>query len=388
VKAEANPGLDTSVFETVIQSGSVDARRQLARELAGLTANPESPDGERQAVIPSILKLATDPVVDVRRTLAEGLSVAEKIHHDIVFTIVADEDEIALPFISIAAGLDSSMMVAIAKVGDLARQMQIALRGDVSPDAVNFIAARCELPVCVALFDNPAAQLEDKHFRILYSRFSHAPQIVERLLACEHLPLDIRILQARRASNRIHQLMAERGWVPANDAAEIVADAEETAVLNILTAATPEELQRTIRFLTAKNMLTPSIIMRAACLGEMEIVERAFAHLCDMPVSRTAQLVYGRGPVSLRALYKKAGLPANCFWLIRAAIDVEREARDEGYPLGSGDFGRRLIEAVMTRYEGMSMTERAKQLEVVSRFAEEQVRVIAGRLKTDLLRAA
>jgi uncharacterized protein (DUF2336 family) len=388
VKAEVGASLDASIFDAVIASGSAESRRQLARELAGLTANPETPQSERQVVIPSILKLAIDPVLDVRRTLAEGLAVAEKIHPDIVFTIVADEDEIALPFISAVVGLHSSVMVAIARAGDVARQMQIALRADVSPDAVDYIAAKCALPVCVALFDNPAVQLEDRHYRILYTRFGYAPQVVERLLGCENLPLDIRILQARRASNRVHQLMAERGWVPANDAAEIVADAEETAVLNILTGATPEELHKTIRFLTAKNMLTPSIVMRAACLGEMEIVERALAHLCDMPAARTAQLIYGRGPVSLRALYKKAGLPPNCFWLLRAAIDIERDIREEGHAVGSGDFGRRLIEALMTRYEGMSMGERTKQLEIVSRFAEEQVRLIARRLKTDLVRAA
>src|SRR5439155_1642066 len=166
----------------------------------------------------------------------------------------------------------------------------------------------------------------------LYARFGHAPQVVERLLGCDELPLEIRILQARRASNRIHQLMAERTWVPANDAAEMVADAEETAVLSILTAAEPDELQKTIRFLTLKNMLTPSIIMRAACLGEMKVVERALAHLCDLPADRAGELIYAKGPVSLRALYKKAGLPPACFWLLRAAIDVERAVREEGRP--------------------------------------------------------
>src|SRR5205823_2800267 len=281
VKAESGAGLDTSIFETVIAAGSADARCRLAGELAGLTANPETPESERRAVVASILKLAADPVAEVRRTLAEGLAVARKIDALIAFAVVADEDEIALPFLAAASGLDSSMMVAIARVGDIARQMQIALRSDVSPEAVDYIVAKCEIPVCIALFDNPEAHLDERHFRTLYTRFGHASQVVERLLACEHLPPDIRILQARRASNRIHQLMAERGWVAANDAAEMVADAEENAVLDILSSASSEELQKTIRFLTAKNMLTPSMIMRAACLGEMKIVERALAHLCD-----------------------------------------------------------------------------------------------------------
>jgi uncharacterized protein (DUF2336 family) len=388
VKADNGSGLDTSVFEAVIASASAESRRQLARELAGLTANPETPGNEREAVIPSILRLAVDPVLDVRRALAEGLAVAETVHRDIVFTIVADEDEIALPFLSLCRALDPTMMLAIVRAGDLARQMQIALRTDVGTGAVRHIVEKSALPVCVALFDNPAVRLDEKQLRILYARFGHARQIVERLLACEDLPFDIRILEARRAANRIHQLLAERGWVPANDGAEIVADAEETAVLNILAAAGPEELERVVRFLTAKNMLTPSILMRAACLGEMEIVERVLAHLCDIPHARTAQIMYGRGPASLRAVCKRAGLPPSCFSILRAAIDVEREAREEGYELEAGEFGRRLIEALMTRYEGLSGPDRARQLDIVSRFVEDQVRLMARRLKNDLARAA
>jgi uncharacterized protein (DUF2336 family) len=385
VKAEPTLGLDLSIFEAVIASGTAAERGKLAEELASLTASAETPEHERKAVVPCILKLAGDPVLDVRQSLAEGLARAPESHPDIVFMIIADDDEIALPFLAVTEALDSWMMLAVVRVGDVARQMQVALRSDVSPAAVGYIVARSSLPVCVALFDNQSAELEERHLRMLYTRFGHSPAIVERLLACEDLPLDIRVLQARRASNRIHQLMAERGWVPANDAAEIVADAEETAVLNILTGATSEELQKVIGFLTSKNMLTPSIIMRAACLGEMTVVERALAHLCDVPLDRAHQLIHTKGP--LRSLYKKAGLPQNYFGLLRAAFDVEREFRDEGRPVGAGNFGRRLIEALMTQYE-TTMPERAKHLEIVARFGEEQVRVIARRLKTDLVRAA
>src|SRR6266508_1356547 len=108
---ESDPGLDTLAFDTVIATGSAESRGQLARDLAGFAANPDTIETERRAVIPAILKLAVDPVIDVRRTLAEGLAVAVKIDPEIVFTIVADEDEIALPFLSAAVGLDSPTMV-------------------------------------------------------------------------------------------------------------------------------------------------------------------------------------------------------------------------------------------------------------------------------------
>ena len=62
--------------------------------------------------------------------------------------------------------------------------------------------------------------------------------------------------------------------------------------------------------------------------------------------------------------------------------------REEGFSIDAGSFGRRLIETLMTRVEGSSAQERAKHLEFIGRFAEDRVRVIAKRLKADLMRAA
>ena len=82
--------------------------------------------------------------------------------------------------------------------------------------------------------------------------------------------------------------MAERGWVPANDAAEMVADAEERAILQILDGANDKELPQLIIFMTSRSMLTASIVMRAACLGHMRLVEAAMAHLANAPLARVA----------------------------------------------------------------------------------------------------
>ena len=183
----------------------------------------------------------------------------------------------------------------------------------------------------------------------------------------------------------MHQLMAERGWIAANDAAELVADAEETAVLRVLIEANEAELARVLPFMAGKAMLTPSIIVRAACLGEMKVVAAALAHLSGMAPAKARELMAGR---SFKGLHGRSGLPQSCFGILQAACDVGREEREEGIELGRDAFGRRLIEHLMTRYETMALKERAKHLEVVGRFAEDRVRLIARRLKADLVRAA
>ena len=387
-KQEPGLGLDTGIFMQVIEAGDAEQRALLAAQLAVFLNKADVPVSEREQVVPVVLKLAVDPVLLVRKTLADGLVGLANLHADILFSIISDDDELALPFLASTPALSHWHMLAVLRVGDEARQACVALRPDISNEAVDSIVKSSPLNIALLLFENAAVTFSDEDYHRLYTRFGHAGDMVECLLACSDLPLDIRIMQAKRASNRMHQLMAERGWLPANDAAELVADAEDTAVLRILTQASDAELAQVVAFLVNKAMLTPSIIVRAACLGEMRVVEQALAHLSDIPRKRARELMRGKGLTGFKGLHGKSGLPASCYWILQAACDVAADESEEGIKLGADDFGRRLIEALMTRYEAMPLKERTKHLEYVGRFAAERARIIAKRLKADLLRAA
>ena len=381
------PGLDVSIFDMIIETGDAQARIQLAAELARLTSDAEAPESERECVVPTLLKLATDPVKDVRRVLAESLVLASDLHGDILFSIIADEDDIALPFLAATPALDPWKMRSIARVGDPPRQVTLAGRPDLIDDVIREIATQADLSACLALFDNADCTLSERDCRILYARFGRVQEIIDRLLALDTLPLDIRIMQAKRASNQVHQLMAERGWVPANDAADMVADAEERAILQILDSANEVELPPLIRFMTSRNMLTASIIMRSACAGNMRIVEAAMAHLANATVPRAQEALYG-GASSFNSLYRSSGLPAGCIGFVRAAGQVERELRDAKRSLSVENFGRRLIEQIMTGDAAMPAAERAKYLDFIGRYSGERIRMIANRLREGLVTAA
>ncbi|MGE0006691.1 MAG: DUF2336 domain-containing protein [Parvibaculaceae bacterium] len=381
------PGLDVTIFDAVVETGDAQARIQLAVELARLIGDPQAPENERSCVVPTVLKLATDPVTEVRRALVDGLVGVRDLHGDILFSIIADDDDIALPFLAATPALDPWKMRSIVRVGDAARQVTLARRPDLTDDVVKEIVTQADLSACLALFDNEDCIIGERNCRILYARFGRVREVIDRLLALDHLPLDIRILQAKRASNQVHQLMAERGWVPANDAADMVADAEERAILHILDSANDKELPSLIRFMTARSMLTASIVMRAACTGQMRLVESAMAHLADTTTARVAEALYG-GAFGFNALYRSCGLPPTCIGLIRGAGRVEREARDTKCALGAENFARRLIEEIMTGDGAMPQAERAKYLDFIARYSTERVRVIAGRLREGLISAA
>src|SRR4051794_6043080 len=95
-------GLEVSLFDSIIDGGDAGVRCKLAGELARLAANSDTPESERRAVTPFLMKLAFDPDASVRKTLADGLVRAELLEADLVFAIVANDDEIALPFLAAA----------------------------------------------------------------------------------------------------------------------------------------------------------------------------------------------------------------------------------------------------------------------------------------------
>jgi uncharacterized protein (DUF2336 family) len=385
---ETYVGLDVSVLSAVLEEGDVDARMILAKQLALLLADEDTPFLEREQVVPILLKLTVDPARTVREILAAELACEPRLHADVVFSIIADDDSISLPFLAKTPALNAWHMMAVLRVGDEARQATVAARADITAEAAAYIIAASPLKTALALVDNPAVQLEQVDYHELYHRFGQAHDIVERLLSCADLPLDIRITQAKRTASRMRQLMAEKGWIAANDATELVVDAEETAIIRILIDADLAERAKAIAFLAAKNMLTPALIVRSASMGEMGVVEAALAHLSGNSQQRAAEAMYSRSMLGFKSIFKKSGLPQSCYGILKAACEVRIEAKEEGLPLCAEAFGRRVLEALMTRYESMGSADRAKQIEYLGRYGEDRIRKIAKRLKADLLRAA
>jgi uncharacterized protein (DUF2336 family) len=381
-------GLDVSIFSAVLEEGDIDARITLAKQLAALLADEETPALEREQVVPIVLKLTVDPQRAVRSALAQELTHDSKLNADIVFSIIADDDEIALPFLARTPALNAWHMMAVLRVGDEDRQATVARRADISAEAAAHIIKNSPLATAVALFENQTVQIETADYHKLYGRFGHAPEMVDRLLASTDLPLDIRITQAKRTASRMRQMMAEKGWIAANDATELVVDAEETAIIRILINASAVERAHATSYLATKNMLTPALIVRAASMGEMGVVVAALAHLSGNNQQRASEMMYSRSMIGFKSIFKKSGLPQSCYGILKAACDVHVEAKEEGLPLDPEAFGRRVLEALMTRYENMGSSDRAKQIEYLGRYGEDRIRKIAKRLKADLLRAA
>ena len=376
---------DTSVFDKITECGEVEQRISLAHQLARFVQDTEVPAAERDAVVPAMVALATDPVIRVRRALALAVIGAEKLHADIVFTIAADTDEISLNFILKTPALDAWRMMAILKVGEPSKQQAIATRGDLGAQVIEHIVEHGAAEVVARLLDNPCVALEATVLKRLYVRLTDDPCVIDRLLDRDDLPLEIRLMHAKRTSKRVYHLVAQRGWMAANDAEEFVIDTEESTFVKILEDASLAELDRLIPFMCDQQFLTPSIVLRAACAGDLELVERALAYLASVPAKRVRSLASGRG---LKTLLAKAGMPEASLMLMRAVVDVAADARARQDDLTVEGFGCKVIEFIMTRYDTLMADDKSALLDMIAKFGVGRTKRIATRVQDDLKQAA
>ena len=383
--------LDTSVFDEVLRRGNPRLNRQLADQLAGFVAAAETPETERRAVIPYLLRLLSGRDVLVRRRIAERLAAsAVELDPDLLFTIVADEDSIALPFLKDLRILSCRRQLAIYRVGDEARRMALVGRSDVCEALCRLVAKDGEAKVVAALLDNANAVLSADDLKRIYVRFRDVPAIVERLMQRRDLPAEVRLTHVRLARQRLEQAM-RRGELPASVALRrnIIAT-EERAMAEILcrVADDPVTLKATLKFMIRRELLTPAVVFRAACRGKVTVLAQAMALLAGSSRRRIERALKRDGRVARRYLqkvYRKSGLPAEGEALAMALFAVHAE-RPEGMPAKA--FGREVLMHLMAQGEELSVAEKAAAAELLAEFTDGETKVLARRVSGDLRKAA
>ena len=188
VPTDSSPGLDNSVFLQVIEKGDLSDRMRLAEQLAGFLANESEPREERALVVPAAMQLMADPEFEVRATLAQGLIDTPDLDADLLFAIIADEDDIALPFLAATPALDTVRMLAVLAAGDMARQAIIALRPDLPAPVIDAILRPVGNPA------PPRPESPDCSTAAISSRIASSPIAFSvPFIACRAEPLMIGI---------------------------------------------------------------------------------------------------------------------------------------------------------------------------------------------------
>ncbi len=313
---------------------------------------------ERGAADEILGYMARDAAVMVRRALSVTLKNSPHLSHDIAVKLAHDIDAIAQPILEESPVLTDDDLIAIVRAGLPAKQTAIARRAAISTDVVSEIVQHGVEEAVATLAANDGAAFDETAYLNALDRFADAPRVAEAFLDRTMMPPMVAEKLIAHLSDLALQKLVKKHALPPQLAVELAESTRERATIDILDqAGCQQDMRRFVQQLILNGRLTPSLVLRGLCLGHMPFFEHAMAELAGVPHQKAWLLVHDAGPLGLRAVFERTGLPGRLYGAVRAAVDVYHEIELDGGPADRERFTERMIERVLTRHQGMSRDE-------------------------------
>ncbi|MGI9483722.1 MAG: DUF2336 domain-containing protein, partial [Hyphomicrobiales bacterium] len=268
---------DLKTLNAAVEHSSPTTRIKAVQALAAYYKSNALEEEAKSKTDELLLMLAVDKEVSVRHALAQEFTKIKAISPDLVFSIASDIDDLALPFLAGSRAITSRMSAAIAKVGDEPRRAAIARRTDLTKETIEFILREGGAKSIVQLLSNGRVRFAAAQFEAILETHGDERPVLDALVRRPDLPTHLKVMMAKQVSREMRRRLngAEEDVLKRSE--KKIIKAEEIALLRIAAGTKKSELAHLVAYLVERKQLTPSLLLRAACMGEMELVVEALA---------------------------------------------------------------------------------------------------------------
>lgn len=339
----------------LIKSNAEDERAAAAHKLCRSIGRTALNEGERAAAQKILTVMANDAAELVRRALAVTLRASDILPREVARRLAVDVESVALPIITASPVFTDEDLIEIVRSGSSVRQIAVARRPHVPRDVSTILAAEgCQVAV-QALAANDNADVAEPSLGAIIDRFGASPDMVETLANRAVLPIGITERLIGLASDAVREKLVARYAVAPENAVQLVQFARERATVDLIDQAIEtDNLPAFVAHLNSWRALKASILLRGLARGQVGFFEHGLAELTGTPHHRVWLMVHDAGPLGLRAIYDRAGLPPRLFPAFRAGVDVWRSLHAEGAVLDSESFGMRMLQRFLSQRPNVS----------------------------------
>lgn len=338
-------------------------RAELAAKLAG--------DYGRVSLSPSELELAQeifrlmvrDAEVRVREALSANLKSNPLLPRDIAMDLARDVESVSIPMIEVSEVLTTEDLIEIVKSQSPSKQIAVAGRRTIHSDVADMLVDTGNQDVVARLVANPGAHLTEPCIHKVVDHFGDIEAIQEPLVKRPVLPVTVAERLVTKVANHLRGQLLSRHKISPDLAADLVLQSRERATVGLAFGASDDEVEALVGQLALNDRLTPSLVLRAICMGNLKFFEQALARLAGVPLANARLLAHDPGGSGLDTLCKRAELPASIFAAIKAAVTAVDETDFDGREGEAERFSRRVIERVLTQYEMLGVEFESDDLE-------------------------
>jgi uncharacterized protein (DUF2336 family) len=347
-----------------------DATSALARAYLYSDLTPD----DRAAAEGALIMLLDDPSPLVRAELARALAFSEHAPPPVILGLASDQPEVACWVLEHSPLLVDADLVDAVATADPQAQTAIANRASLPCSVSAALAEVGSAEACLALIENPRAEIVPFSLDRIVARHGHLAAIREAMLARDDLPAPTRQALVAKLSETLAGFVTSREWMGSERAQRVAKEACEKATITLAATSPESEIRPLIRHLRESGQLNAGLVLRALLSGNVEMFMEALAELSDMPLARVSALVHDKGSTGFRALFDRAGLPASTYPAFREAVEAMREGGFVGDQGGAVRLKRRMVERVLTRCADESDVDIEPLLTLLRRFAAEAAR--------------
>jgi len=332
---------------------SASVRAEVADKLAREIDSTTLTQAELQLATDIVRVMARDVELAVRRALSENLRRARHLPHDVAVRLANDVEAVALPILADSPVLTDTDLMAIVHQGSSEKQEAIAGRDNVSEQVADALATNGSEAAVAALMANAAARIAEASLGTAIDRFAASDRVKSSMVHRANLPASIAERLVVMVSDKLQSYLVGHHELPLSLATDMVLQSRERATLHFSLGSSEQELERLVRQMHRNQRLTPLLVLRALCLGDLAFFEMALAVMAHIPVRNARILIHDAGPNGLASLYEKAGMPPRLLPAIRVAVDVVRGTEFDGGERDRERYRSRVITRILTQFEDL-----------------------------------
>ena len=336
----------------LLQDPSPETRVGLAEKVAAKYDLGNLSKEEFQIARDIIDLMARDAAVMVREALATKLKMSENLPRAVALSLARDIDSVAIPILEYSTVLDDADLVELIRTSPEAKQTAIARRESLSTDVTDALVATENRAVVKTVVANNGAEISEKTLNRVVDEYGAIEELHEPLTHRAKLPLTVAERLVTLVSETLRDHLVTHHELSADTAADLVIQARERATVNLVGPSTDRgDVERLVAQLHRNDRLTPSIILRALCVGDVGFFEAALGELAGIPVMNARILIHDKGGLAFKSLYQKAWLPEALYPTFNTAVEVALATDFRGADYDRESYSRTMLERILTQCE-------------------------------------
>jgi uncharacterized protein (DUF2336 family) len=355
----------------LMANSSGEVRAETSAKIAAQFGAGELSDNERQIAEDIFRTLVKDVEVRVREALAAHLKSSPDLPHDVALALAKDVDSVSLPMLKFSEILTDEDLLEVVRGDNSAKQVAIAQRNSVSAKVADALIDTGNERAVARLVANEGADLTEVALGRVMTEYEASEAVGDSLSRRPNLPASISEQLVEALSERLQDYLLAKHDLPADVAINLIIQARERATVDLVEfGSTDVELENLIEQLYRKLRLTPSLLLRALCMGDMNFFERSISRLSDVPLVNARILIHDQGRLGFESIYLKANLPKRLFPAFRAGVDLADETDYDGGINDRPRYIERMLERILTQFEDPN-----------SNMNEEDIQYLMGKLE-------